>query len=255
MNTMEEVVMKKIVNLTTVSLMLVFACLSVAAQTQTQSRDDVIKEIEAKRAELAVLEKKVLDIADSDREEFAAFLNQPQAGVIRLLPRETYDGNSKRRLALAGGGAYYSFVLKTHEYGRGSDIELAQDNFSVGFAGADYGFLLNLGDVPLDQVANDHVATRALMAYTPPVKEAEVRGEHYRLWKGIELSGYNFLSRVPAKVSNTYLLRSISMDDSDVMAVFRVVRKDTDGSLILVYKVVKTFPVPKMERTPIPEAN
>jgi hypothetical protein len=93
------------------------------------------------------------------------------------------------------------------------------------------------------------------MAYTPPIKEAEVRGEHYKLWKGIELSGYNFLSRVPAKVGNTYLLRSISMDDSDVMAVFRVVRKDTDGSLILVYKVVKTFPVPKMERTPIPEAN
>ena len=155
----------------------------------TQSRDDVIKEIEAKRAELAVLEKKVLEVADSDRQEFAAFTSQPQTGVIRLLPREIYDGNSKRRLAINGGGAYYSFVRKTHEYGRGSDIELAQDNFSVGFAGADYGFLLNLGDVSLDQVANDHVATRALMAYTPTIKEAEVRGEHYQLWQGIELSG------------------------------------------------------------------
>jgi len=158
--------MKKIVTLTMVSLMLVLACLSVNAQTQTQSRDDVIKEIEAKRAELAVLEKKVIAVADSDRAEFAAFLTQPQTGVIRLLPRELYDLNGKRRLAINGGGAYYSFVLKTHEYGRGSDIELAQDNFSVGFAGADYGFLLNLGDVPLDQVANDHVATRALMAYS-----------------------------------------------------------------------------------------
>ena len=247
--------MKKIVTLTTVSLTLVLACLSVAAQTQMQSRDEVIKEIEVKRAELAVLEKKVLDIADSDREEFAAFLNQPQAGVIRLLPREIYDGNSKRRLAINGGGAYYSFVLKTHEYGRGSDIALEQGYLSVGFAGADYGLLLNLGDVPLDQVANDHVATRALMAYTPPAKEAEVRAEHYKLWKGIELSGFNFLSRVPAKVSNTYLLRSISIDDSDILAVFRVVRKDTDGSLILVYKVLKTFPIPKIERMPIPEVN
>ena len=245
--------MKKLVAVTTVSLTFILACLSVNAQTQ--SRDDVIKEIEAKRAELAVLEKKVLAVADSDREQFAAFLSQPQTGVIRLLPREIYDGNSKRRLAIAGGGAYYSFVNKTHEYGRGSDISLEQGYLSVGFAGADYGFILNVGDIPLDQVANDHAATRALMDYTPPVKEAEVRAEHYKLWKGIELSGFNFLSRVPAKVSNTYLLRSISIDDSDVMAAFRVVRKDTDGSLILVYKVLKTFPVPKMERTPIAEAN
>lgn len=247
--------MKKIVALTTFSLTLVLACLSVVAQTQTQSRDDAIKEIETKRAELAVLEKKVLAVADTDREEFASFLTQPQTGIIRLLPRELYDGKGKRRLAIEGGGAYYSFFLKTHEYGRGSDIELAQNEFSVGFAGADYGLLLNLGDVSLDQVANDHAATRALMDYTPPIKEAEVRAEHYKLWKGIELSGFKFLSRVPAKVSNTYLLRSISIDDSDTLTVFRVTRKDTDGSLILIYKVLKTFPVPKMERTPIPEVN
>jgi hypothetical protein len=245
--------MKNIVTVTTFSLTLVLACLSVTAQTQTQSRDDVIKQIETKRAELAVLEKQVLAVADSDREEFAAFLTQPQTGVIRLLPRELYDGNGKRRLAISGGGAYYSFVRKTHEYGQGSDIELAQDELSVGFAGADYGLLLNLGDVSLDQVANDHLATRALLDYTPPAKEVDVRGEYRKLWQGIELSGFNFKSRVPAKVSNTYLLRSISMDRSDVVAAFRVVRKDTDGSLILIYKVLKTFPTPKMERAAIAE--
>jgi hypothetical protein len=247
--------MKKIVAVTTFTLTVILAGLNVAAQTQTQSRDDVIREIEAKRAELALLEQKVLAVADSDREEFAAFLAQPQTGIIRLLPREMYDGNKKRGLAINGGGAYYSFVNKTHEYGRGSDIELASDYLSVGFAGADYGLLLNLGDVSLDQVASDHVATRALMDYTPPIKEVDVRAEQRRLWKGIELSGFNFLSRVPAKVSNTYLLRSITIDDADIMTVFRVVRKDTDGSLILIYKVLKTFPKPKMERTQIAEGN
>jgi len=247
--------MKNIVTVTTFSLTLVLACLSVVAQTQTQSRDDVIKEIEAKRAELAVLEKRVLAVSDSDREEFATFLTQPQTGVIRLLPRELYDGAGKRRLAINGGGAYYSFVRKTHEYGQGSDIELDQDQLSVGFAGADYGLLLNLGDVSLDQVANDHVATRALMDYTPPVKEPEVRAEYRKLWKGIELSGFTFTSRVPAKGSNTYVLRSISPERSDILVAFRVVRRDTDGSFILIYEVLKTFPKPKMERTQIAEGN
>jgi uncharacterized protein (DUF1778 family) len=245
--------MKKNITVTTFTLTVVLACLSVAAQTQTQSRDDVIREIEAKRAELAVLEKQVLAVADSDREEFAAFLTQPQTGVIRLLPREVYDGNSKRRLAISGGGAYYSFVGKSHEYGHGSDISLEQGFLHVGFAGADYGLLLDLGDVSIDQVATDHVATRALLDYRPPIKEADVRAEFRKLWKGIELSGYNFTSRVTAKVSNTYLLRSISIEESDIAVAFRVVRKDTDGSLILLYKVLKTFPTPKMERSSIAE--
>jgi len=245
--------MKKIFLATAFIFTLVLSAFSVSAQTQ--SRDDVIKEIETKRAELAMLEQKILAVADIDREGFASFLNQPQTGVIRLLPREIYDGTAKRALAIRGGGAYYSFVRKTHEYGNGSDIELAQEHLSVGFAGADYGLLLNLGDVSVEQVANDHVATRALLDYTPPVREAEVRAEHRKLWQGIELSGFTFKDRVPAKVSNTYLLRSISIDTSDTLAVFRIIRKDTDGSLILVYKVLKTFPKPKMERTQITEGN
>lgn len=245
--------MKKIYFATAFIFTLVLSAFSVSAQTQ--SRDDVIKQIEAKRAELAVLEQKVLAVADSDREEFAAFLSQPQTGIIRLLPRETYDGNAKRALAIRGGGAYYSFVRKTHEYGYGSDIELAQEQLSAGFAGADYGMLLNLGDVPLEQVANDHAATRALLDYTPPVKEPEVRAVQRKLWQGIELSGITFKDRILAKVSNTYLLRSISVDRSDILVVFRVVRQDTDGSLIIVYRVLKTFPKPTMERTPITEGN
>jgi len=245
--------MKKLFLATAFIFTLVVSVFSVSAQTQ--SRDDVIKQIEAKRAELAVLEQKVLAVADSDREEFAAFLSQPQTGIIRLLPRETYDGNAKRALALRGGGAYYSFVRKTHEYGFGSDIELAQEQLSVGFAGADYGLLLNLGDVSLEQAANDHAVTRALLDYTPPVKEPEIRALQRKLWQGFEFSGLTFKDRVPAKVSNTYLLRSISVDRSDTLVVFRVVRQDTDGSLILVYKILKIFPKPTMERTPNTEGN
>lgn len=243
--------MKKIFFATAFILTLV-----VSASAQTQSRDDVIKEIEAKRADLAVLEKKILAVDDSDREEFASFLSQPQTGVIRLLPREIYDGKRERGLTINGGGAFYSFVRLTHDYGQGSDIMLEQGNFSVGFAGADYGMMLNLGDVSLEQVTNDYAATRAVLDYTPPTKEPEARAEYRKLWQqGIELSGFVFKSRFPAKVSNTYLLRSISMERSDILVVFRTVRKDTDGSFILVYKVLKSFPKPKLEKTSITEGN
>lgn len=248
--------MKRTVAVITFSLTLVLACLSVAAQNQTQSRDDVIKEIETKRAELAVLEKKVLAVSDTDQEEFAAFLTQPQTGVIRLLPRETYDGNAKRALAIRGGGAYYSFVLHTHEYGQGSDIALEQGQLGVGgFGGFDYGLLLNLGDVSLDQVNGEHPAVRALLEYKPAAREADARQEHQNLWQGINLSDFTFKSRLPAKVSNTYLLRSLSFDRSDIALAVRVTRQDTDGSLILLFKVLKKFPAPKAERTQVATTN
>jgi len=236
--------MKKTVGVTTFILTLVLACLSVTAQTK--SRDDLIKEIEAKRAEIAALEKAVLAASNTDREDFAAFLTQPKTELIRLLPREKYD---RKLMTMSGGGAYYSFVRSTHEYGQGSDISLEQGQLSVGFAGADYGLLLNVGDISLDQVTRDFLAVRALLEYTPPTREPEIRAEYQKLWQGIELGGFSFKSRLPAKVSNTYLLRSISIDRSDILVAFRVVRQDTDGSIIIASKVIKTFQKPKMERT------
>ena len=238
--------MKKTFLATAFIFMLVLSAFSVSAQTQ--SRDDVIKEIEAKRAELTVLEQKVLAVANADREEFASFLSQPQTGIIRLLPREIYDGTAKRALAIGGGGAFYSFALSTHAYGRGSDIMLEQGNFAAGFAGADYGMLLNLGDVPLDQVNDEHVAVRALLEYMPTSSEPDARKAQRALWQGMDLSGVVFKNRMPAKVSNTYLVRSVNFGDYDIAVAFRVTRKDTDGSLILLFKVLKRFPKPDLER-------
>ncbi len=241
--------MKRIVAVTTFSLTLTLACLSVAAQAQSESRDDVINQLEAKRAELAVLEKKVLAVSDADREENATFLSQPDTGIIRLLPRETYDGAKKRGLSINGGGAFYSFALAKHEYGQGSDVMLEQGDFSGGFAGADYGMLLNLGDVPLDLVIPDHVAVRALLEYMPTSAEPDARKAQRALWQGMDLSGVVFKKRMPAKVANTYLLRSVNFGGYDIAVAFRVTRKDTDGSMILLFKVLKRFPKPDLERT------
>jgi hypothetical protein len=249
---MEEVLMKKTVAVTAFSLTLVLGCLSVVAQNQTPSRDDILKQIEAKRAEIAALEKKALEPSDADRETYAEFLSGRDTGIIRLLPRETYDTNGKRTLTITGGGAFYSFVLSTHEYGRGSDISLSQGDLSAGgFGGFDHGMLLNVGDVELNQLTPEHLAVRALLEYKPSTSEADARKEHRRLWQGIDIGGFTFKGRLPAKVSNTYLLRSLSYDDSDIAVAFRVARQDTDGSLILVFKILKKFPAPKAERTQV----
>ncbi|HEY2961033.1 MAG TPA: hypothetical protein VGJ37_01355 [Pyrinomonadaceae bacterium] len=226
-----------------------FLLSSLTSLAQTPSREDLLKQIEAKRAELATLEKSFLAPAEEDQVRYAAFLRQSNTGLIRLLPREKFDGETykenKKSIVMRGGGSYYSFARLTHEYGFGSDIELDQGQFQVGFAGADYGFLTNLGDVPIESVGPETPGVNFFAAYKPPKEEQLARREYRRLSTGAELEGLPVKSRVPVQSNSTYLLRSINYRTSDVLVVFRVVRIDSDGSATIVWKLLKKYGKPE----------
>src|SRR6185369_17687585 len=91
----------------------------------------------------------LLAVPAEDVKQHAEFLKQPDSGLIKLLPRDKYGDEIA---GMRGGGAYYAFVRKTHEYGYGSDVELQNGRLTCGFAGADYGYFLPLGDVPIEDV-------------------------------------------------------------------------------------------------------
>src|SRR5688572_6634639 len=183
----------------------VLGVISINAFAQSESRDDVIKQIETKRAELSVLEKKILVPSEEDRTTYAEFLKQPDTGLIRLMPREVYD----HVLAVRGGGAYYSFSNLTHDYGRGSDIALEQGFLSVGFAGANYGMLINLGDIPLEQVNAEVPGVGFLTAYSAVKEEPQARIEQRRFSYGTTIDDIPFSNRQRAQVNTTYAVRSI----------------------------------------------
>src|SRR3989442_14250193 len=85
-----------------------FLGLSIAVSAQSESRDQVLSQIEAKRAELAALEKKFLSPSEEDQAASAEFLKQPDNGLIRLLHRATYDQfpDKPANLMIRGGGGY-----------------------------------------------------------------------------------------------------------------------------------------------------
>ncbi|MGH9765795.1 MAG: hypothetical protein ACREAB_00035 [Blastocatellia bacterium] len=237
-----------------------FVCMATAA-AQPVDRAKLLEEIIALQdkiknttdpAELAALRdqlkgKETLFLAPAP-EDFAAhsaFLQQPDTGLIRLLPRETFQDV----LSLRGWGAYYSFTRLTHEYGYGSDIELRRGNFLVGFAGIDYGFLVSLGGgVGLETVTLDHPGVRYLANYVPPLTEPEAREEQRRTGAGFVENGFSYGSRVTATLNTTYVVRPVQYEISDDLVAFRFVRQDADGSVILLWKMLKWFPTPQ-ERT------
>jgi hypothetical protein len=187
-----------------------------------------------------------------DRAALAGFLRNQNTGLIRLLPREVYDSATYRtpkKLNIRGGGAYYSFAHLTHAYGYGSDIELDHDKLSVGFAGADYGMLTNIGDMPLEEITLDDELARDVAAYRPPRSEAEARQEFRRLRsEGLMFDGFLYRRTVPVKEHSTSLLRSINYNQSDVLVAFRLVRKDADGSVIIAWKLLKRYSDPQLKR-------
>jgi hypothetical protein len=244
--------MKKIINIA-LAAPLVMTLLSAVAVAQSESRDDVLKQIEAKRAELAVLEKQVLEPAEEDRAAYADYLKQPGTGVTRLLPREVYDVHSNKKdfkgLTISGGGAYYSFSRLTHEYGYETHIGFEQGYLSVGFGGADFGMISKLGDIDPREITLENPVLQFLVAYSPPSELPKARVEQRRFNSpGVTVDNQVYQRRVRAELNTTYLLRSISYGSSDVLVTFRIVRKDSDGSLIIVWKLLKTYAKTELTR-------
>lgn len=222
---------------------------SSSALAQKKGRAEIEKNIESLRAKLNILEKEFLEPSLEDKAAFAGFLQQPDTGLTRLLPREKYG----QKMTIPGGGFVYSFRRLTHEYGYGSDISLEQDRFNVGFAGADYGFFVGLGDVPLQDATLDHPGLQYMIDYKVPSAINELYREKSRAGEGFESGGFKYNKSIAAVDKATYVLRSIEPRDADTIIAFRVVRRDDDGSLTLLWKILKRLPAPSIAREAEPK--
>ncbi len=201
--------------------------------------------------EPAIVKKGLLAPSVEDRAATVQFMRRFDAGLVKLLPREVFDWqtyHTKKVINTRGGGAYYSFFYRTHEYGYGSDIQLDHNMFSVGFAGADYGFLTNLGDVSLNNLPPDEPQFTFMEKYQPARNDPAARCEFKRFGEGISVDGSLYKRSLPVQVNSTYLLRSINYGRSDLLVAFRVTRQADDGSVILAWRLLEEYRKPGFEK-------
>ena len=230
----------------------VFSSLSALAQDRAQLLQEMIAlreqlkvtsdslQIIALQAQFAQKEVQFLQPA---AEDYAAVGTQPETNVMRILPRGKYDDI----LLTRGAGAYYYFPQQIHAYGYGSDLELQLGQFSVGFAGANFGFLTSLNNAPLDSLKLDTLGVKALAEFTTPLNEPDARTQQQRASAGFQADGFTYRNRFPATLNTTYVLRSINYEGSDCLVVFRVIRQDSfDDSLIILWKMLKWYATPQL---------
>ncbi len=220
--------------------MFIFAafCSSLAAGQELSSKQKLEK-IEELNSRIKILETSLLapDEKDLKRARSEGF------DVFRIMPREVFD----RKLNIQGGGSYYSFTTGSHDYQKIAQIGLEQNNLKVGFAGADYGFIKDLGEISLADITKNSVEANFLVNYKPPTDEPEVRIEQRRAWN-YEADGSSYRREMPAVVGQSYLLRAISFSQADVLVALKVHRRDENGSLIIFWKLLENFEKPLLAR-------
>jgi hypothetical protein len=227
------------------SLILFVLLFGLSSQTFAQDREKLMQEIESLKAQVKEKEKELLEPSKEDKATYASYLAQADRGLFRLMPREKYQS----KMLINGGGSYYSFSRFTHEYGYGSDISLEQGKLQVGFAGADFGFISMVGDVPIEEITLTHPAVEYLADFKTPTVEPQAREQSRISSAGIMAKGFTYSRYAGARPNRTYVLRSIDYHQSDILVAFRIVRQDADGSLIIIWKLLKDFPTPILERT------
>jgi len=206
---------------------------------QDSSREQRFQQLIELNSQIRTLEKEFLlpDAKDLKRAQTQNF------NVFRLMPREKFD----RQFIIQGGGSNFSFTTGSHDYQKIAQIGLEQNNLKVGFAGADYGFIADLGETSLTDITEETAEVNFLINYKPPTNEPDVRVEQ-RKAHNYEAGNILFKDRVSAVVGHTYVLRAISFDDADTLVAFKIYRKDTDGSLIIFWKTIKNFEKPLLAR-------
>jgi hypothetical protein len=206
--------------------------------------------------ELTQLEKGLLSPTQEDLARFATFLKLPDTGLIRLLPKGKYEYSNylvsasdakPLTLPVTGGGAAYSFTKKRHELSEWSEIALQDGKLFSGFSGGALGFIANLGDVPLEGISLKTPGVADLQKLGRPRSRSEAVEQSQRNSQGFMTGSFTYYSVIPGVPGFTYVLRSVAEGRADLLIAFRLCRKDEDGSLIILWKLLKKDSAPYLK--------
>ncbi|HRH41950.1 MAG TPA: hypothetical protein PKY82_09925 [Pyrinomonadaceae bacterium] len=192
------------------------------------------------QAQFQDLQNEILSPTEKDK-EIAKDLG---ADAVRLFPDFVLD-----KFIVAGEGYSPSVYTFTHQQGSfyfAPRIGFMKGNiqFNRYAEYSELGFIRDLGNFGIEKVDDKNPTFIELASFQPPIEQPKANfifGDFKRFSKAI--------------VEHTYLLRTISYENTDLIAAIKIHRKDVDGSIILFVKVLKTFEPPKVARKETPRQS
>ncbi len=209
-----------------------------------------------------------------DVEKFAEFLRQPNIGITKLAADFGCAENTNVVVAsedclkytMPGAGSSYSFRVKNYRIRRLADITFTDNSFQATGVLL-HGIFVNIGDAALENVSLDTEGLKFLTEFKPEPDFEKAKQIDLQLATGIEKDGFLYRRALYAKDNTTYVLRSIAYNGSfyravqniaynelafdkrkDVIVAFRIVRRDADGSVTILWKQLTRNNSPKVKR-------
>jgi hypothetical protein len=233
----------------------------------------------------AILDRFTYDIDPQEPQTYANFLKFPDTGIFRVLPDLAYQRplNTLQNRLASSVSERYPFPLLGDAKGGFTPslaLQLVGDRFGFGHQGVDYSFMVDVGDVPLNQLEPKLKAVARpirefFLNYQPPKQLDNLQVERRRFLTGKD-QNWNLnqviLANAKAELNHTYLVRSLQFQlpdmilngkplspqerqflgqlqnirSSDILLAFRPVRRRSDGSYTVLWQVLNQFPEPKI---------
>jgi len=207
-------------------------------------------------------------------QEFDGFLSDDKTGLFKLLADVGCAENTNVVVAkekcldftMPGAGNSYSFRTNNYRIRRLADLTFSGKSLHVTGI-LMHGIMVNIGDVPLENVTLQTGGLKFLNEFQPTVDVEKARFINGQLVKGISKDGFLYGRSLAAVENTTYVLRSIAYDGKvmrsvrgipyneldfdkrkDITVAFRIVSRDGDGSLTILWKELSKKDAPKLKK-------
>ena len=206
-------------------------------------------------------------------ERYRAIIERDDAGLFKLVPDAGCAENSKvvtasevcMKYTFPGAGNSYSFRVKNYRIRHLADVTFSDANLVV-TGTLTHGIFVNLGDVPLNEVSLQTAGLKYLTDFQPSASYEDANAINVSLDGGLMKNGFIYAMSLPAIENNTYALRSIAYRGRvmtsikgvpyneldfdrrrDIVVVFRIVQKDADGSISILWNQLSDKEAPKIK--------
>lgn len=216
-------------------------------------------------------QKRQLEPLPSDIEAFAAFLEQPKTGIIRLLPDlgcyenvNILKADEVCRNSIPES-SFYSFREREHTLEILSDIRL-KSGYLISDGILTQGILAELGDIRIEDLNLESEGFEFLRTFEPEVAALNAKEQYIGFVRGVRAGRYEYRKLLKANVNSTYAMRVVAYRGNifrsfrgwkydllegdkriDMILAFRIVRKSDDGAVTIVWKELERRDSPRMK--------
>lgn len=208
-------------------------------------------------------------------DRYAEFLRGQNTGLTKLISDSGCADNTKIIVAteeclkytMPGAGSSYSFRTESYRIPRLSDILFTDNSFQASGVLL-HGIFINVGDVPLNEVTLKTDGINFLVNFQPETDYEKAKELDLILSEGIRNGNFLYRRGLYAVENTTFVLRSIAYAGRyyravrgvtynefafdkrrDVIVAFRIVDKDNDGSVTILWKMLANKKSPRVKRS------